>query len=38
ALGDSSVNRIGNGIGDLLQGAAHTTIRTVVGVFDGLIN
>ncbi len=36
--GDSSVNRVGNGIGDLLQGAAHQTIRTVVGVFDGLIN
>lgn len=35
---DSNVNRLGNGIGNLLQGVAHQTIRAVVGVFDGLVN
>lgn len=35
---DSNVNRLGNGIGNMLQGAAHQTIRVVVGIFDGLVN
>lgn len=35
---DSGVNKLGNGIGDLLQGMAHSAIRAVVGLFDGLVN
>jgi hypothetical protein len=35
---DSNVNRLGNGIGKLLQGMAHQTIRVVVGLFDRLVN
>ncbi|WP_127579781.1 hypothetical protein [Paenibacillus koleovorans] len=36
--GDSGINKLGNGIGDLLSGMAQGTIRTVVGIFDGIVN
>lgn len=35
---DSGVNRFGNQIGDLLQTAAHGTMRTIVSVLDSFVN
>lgn len=36
--GDSGINRAGNQIGDMLQSAAHGTIRTIVSLFDSIVN
>jgi hypothetical protein len=35
---DSGINRVGNQIGDMLQAAAHGTIRAIVSVFDSIVN
>lgn len=35
---DSGVNRVGNQIGDMLQSAAHGTIRAIVSVLDSIVN
>lgn len=35
---DSGINRVGNQIGDMLQSAAHGTIRTVVSLLDSIVN
>jgi cytoskeletal protein RodZ len=34
---DSGINRVGNGIGDMLQTVAHGTIRTVVSLLDSFV-
>ncbi|MDF2721378.1 MAG: hypothetical protein K0Q59_1053, partial [Paenibacillus sp.] len=36
--GDSGINRAGNEIGDMLQSAAHGTIRTIVSLLDSIVN
>jgi hypothetical protein len=35
---DSGINRVGNQIGDMLQAAAHGTIRTIVSLLDSVVN
>jgi hypothetical protein len=35
---DSGINRVGNQIGDMLQSAAHGTIRTIVSLLDSIVN
>lgn len=34
---DSGINRVGNGIGDVLQSVAQGTIRTVVSLLDSFV-
>ncbi|GAA3403570.1 hypothetical protein ACFFNY_07015 [Paenibacillus hodogayensis] len=35
---DSGMNRVGNQIGDMLQTAAHGTIRAIVSLLDSIVN
>lgn len=35
---DSGMNKVGNEIGDMLQSAAHGTIRAIVSMLDSIVN